>query len=370
MISIGGFRGSQATGRVHTLPAAQGLSRRGKSGLDGKDHFTLELGEERRLKQLVDTWNELAHRSTTMPEDLHVIIANLLDFNADQIMKIPTREERMRAMIFSFKLLPISLFWNTGPRWPVSQVTSGECNHWIPVEPSKCELTVTPVMEVTEEWLMLGSNNVHSERALVLRVNEINLISPSKFTIADPKTSTLYDVIIKGTEGEIILLGDSFASGLDVCYLVAETCLPLASNSPTRAALFHQYQYSDNDNDANASLRLVYRCPVELHHVKPGLDRPAHVAKLVTLPSNTCIAIKYDPISYFIPYPRRPFRGATLQGLVPMMMLGAIMGTASFGCLVAFITGVYRNLDWWLDGLLCMGWIYHTSHLSHDIRVV
>ncbi|KAF1944958.1 hypothetical protein EJ02DRAFT_73238 [Clathrospora elynae] len=57
LVSIGGFRGSQAVGRFHRLSAAQGLSKRGKSGLDEKDH--LQLGNEHRVKHLVDTWNEL-----------------------------------------------------------------------------------------------------------------------------------------------------------------------------------------------------------------------------------------------------------------------------------------------------------------------
>ncbi|KAF9692830.1 hypothetical protein EKO04_008976 [Ascochyta lentis] len=137
-VPVRGLRPSYAAGRIHTLPAVDGLSKRSQKGLDEKDHFTMHLREEHRTKQLVDTWNELAHRSTTMPEDLHVIIANLLDFNADRIMDIPTREERMRAIILSFESLPVSLFWNTGPKWhDVTDYAVGGNNRWIPIEPSK-----------------------------------------------------------------------------------------------------------------------------------------------------------------------------------------------------------------------------------------
>jgi len=229
--SIGSFRGSQAVGKVHTLPAAQGLTRRGKSGLDKKDHFTLDFGEERRLKQLVDTWNELAHRSTTMPEDLHVIIANLLDFNADKIMEIPTREERMRAMLLSFKLLPVSLFWNNGPRW-IDE--NNDCNHWVPIEPSKSPLTMTPVMQVTAEWLKLdfdtGVEHAAS-KAQVILVRGAHVAGQTSFLLLDSQTSAHYNVTLMDYHM------DSRTPDA-ASFLILETPLPLAPNVTARGALF------------------------------------------------------------------------------------------------------------------------------------
>jgi hypothetical protein len=165
-VGVSGWYGSQAAGKVHTLPAVHGLTKRGESGLDEKDHFTMSLREEHRLKQFVDPWNELAHRSTTMPEDLHVIIANLLDFNADRIMEIKTREERMRAMVLSFQLLPVSLFWNTGPKWAAGDGKDGKYNDWIPVEPSKSDMTLRPTMKVNKRWLELDFESTPEDDAL------------------------------------------------------------------------------------------------------------------------------------------------------------------------------------------------------------
>lgn len=64
--NLRGFRASYAAGRIYTLPAIHGLSERDQNGLGEMDHLTMQLSEEHQLKQLVDTWNELAHRSTTM----------------------------------------------------------------------------------------------------------------------------------------------------------------------------------------------------------------------------------------------------------------------------------------------------------------
>jgi hypothetical protein len=94
-----------------------------------------------RLEQLVLTWNELANRSTTMAEDIHVIIANLLDFDPATVMKLGTRGERMHTMLCSFKTLPFSLFYNTGPRSQEAQSQATHQNRWLPTEPSKSILT-------------------------------------------------------------------------------------------------------------------------------------------------------------------------------------------------------------------------------------
>lgn len=79
-----------------------------------------------------------------------------------------------------------------------------------------------------------------------------------------------------------------------------------------------------------------------------------------------------DPLPNFIPYPRRPFRGASLQGTLPMILLGGIAATSSFACLIAFIVTIaqpphrFTNparglfIAWlviWLGALiLCFAW--------------
>jgi hypothetical protein len=66
---------------------------------------------EYQVERLVRTWNELAGRSTTMAKDIHVIIANLLNFHADIVMELET-ETMTRNMILSFECLPFSFFFN------------------------------------------------------------------------------------------------------------------------------------------------------------------------------------------------------------------------------------------------------------------
>jgi hypothetical protein len=296
LINSGGIRESYAAGKIHTLPPVQGLSKRGKNGLDEKDHFTMHLREEHRLKQLVDTWNELAHRSTTVPDDLHVIIANLLDFNADRVMEIPTREERMRAMILSFESLPASLFWNTGPK-----LDTGECssnNLWIPIEPSKSELFLTPVMEIADQWLELTlqtktTENTPTARAFLLHKNEVDFSYPSVF-LCSGLSDLMYRVVLCDTHKAATHSSSSELS----YYLIIETSLPASTGrlTMTRGALFQRIP--SQTADEQSQLRLRYCCPITLqaHSVSLEPDERHTIAEPVA--PNTSIAIKYGNFPY------------------------------------------------------------------------
>ncbi|KAJ4309296.1 hypothetical protein N0V94_008997 [Neodidymelliopsis sp. IMI 364377] len=297
LVNSRGIRESYAAGKIHTLPPVEGLSKRGKSGLDEKDHFTMHLGEEHRLKQLVDTWNELAHRSTTVPDDLHVIIANLLDFNADRIMEIPTREERMRAMILSFESLPASLFWNTGPKLDTGERPSN--NLWIPIEPSKSELFLTPVMKVADQWLELtlqtnATESTPSARVFLLHKNGVDFSNPSGF-LCSGLSGLMYRVVLCDAHKAAIHSPPGELS----YYLIIETSLPASAGrlTMTRGALFQRIP--SQTADEQAQLRLRYCCPITLqvHSVSLEPDEQHTIAE--PLAPNTNIAIKYGNSTLF-----------------------------------------------------------------------
>lgn len=73
-----------------------------------------KVGE--RLKLFVFIWNTLACRSTTQSSDLCLVLASCLDFKLRQLRKFETPEEKIQRMMFSFSLLPCSLFFNDGKR--------------------------------------------------------------------------------------------------------------------------------------------------------------------------------------------------------------------------------------------------------------
>jgi hypothetical protein len=302
VIRAGALGGSQAVGKVHTLPVAQGLSRRDKSGLDSKDHFTMQLKEEHRVKQLVDTWNELAHRSTTMPEDLHVIIANLLDFNADRVMQMPTREARMRSIILSFTLLPMSLFWADGPKLGDDDGSEGGCNRWIPVEPCKSELTMTPVMRVTEQWLKLDFElgaDLDVPQAQVLLIEPLRLPLETAFMFADPQTGVFYDVNFIDNHKERGRISSPIISDKVSHCVIVETTLKSASQLVIRGALFQLLP--SGDSAESKEIQLIYCCPVQLRRITETHVSFVHVATARNVPFRTSMAVKYGELLVILP---------------------------------------------------------------------
>ena len=96
----------------------------------------------RWIQHLVAVWNLLAKRSTTKSEDVPAIFANLLGFNSYQILKL-SPEERLRAMLWSCEVLPLSLLYNSGPRM---RHTMNHKNRWVPAVPSRYLLEEAPLM--------------------------------------------------------------------------------------------------------------------------------------------------------------------------------------------------------------------------------
>ena len=117
----------------------RGRNARTKAGTD----LVGLVSKEKQLKSFVTIWNELIKRSTTKPEDMFAILANLLDFNAGQIIKLP-RDERMKAILWSSSTIPFSLLYNTGPRLVGSK---SHRDKWVPTAPKGSKLTKSPSMK-------------------------------------------------------------------------------------------------------------------------------------------------------------------------------------------------------------------------------
>lgn len=99
-----------------------------------------------QLDSFVSVWNELIKRSTTKSDDIFAIFANLLDFTASQIIKLP-RDERMKGILWSSTTIPFSLLYNTGPRLKDGD---NRRDRWVPTVPKGSRLTKSPSMKFAE----------------------------------------------------------------------------------------------------------------------------------------------------------------------------------------------------------------------------
>ena len=88
------------------------------------------LRKEHRNQQFIQVWNDLLGRSTTKFEDVHCILANLLDFKAAEILRLPPNI-RMKAILCAQGKLPLDLICGQSPR-----IESGVgSDRWVPAYP-------------------------------------------------------------------------------------------------------------------------------------------------------------------------------------------------------------------------------------------
>lgn len=75
-------------------------------------------------------WNQLCSRSTSKPEDVHGIMANTLDFSAEEVLALPL-QDRMKAILRAYEGLPASLIYNNERK-----LRDPTC-HWVPLYPEQ-----------------------------------------------------------------------------------------------------------------------------------------------------------------------------------------------------------------------------------------
>jgi hypothetical protein len=83
------------------------------------DPFKPALPELKNLlvrDRFAGIWNELLDRVSSLPADTPAIFANLLGVSAYEVLQRSTEQERIALVIRQQKVLPIELFYNTGPR--------------------------------------------------------------------------------------------------------------------------------------------------------------------------------------------------------------------------------------------------------------
>jgi hypothetical protein len=158
----------------------------------------------------VQIWNELSKRATTVPGDMHVVMAALLGFNTEPIMRLNKSAERMSCILRSMDGIPVSLFFNLhGPR---HNPTKNHRDRWLPLYPSRQLLTFgstfTNVRSINAD-LHLPNNSVSRTKVAVLVcTGERDPFSSCAFTLRDTSTGTQYTVAVHREEGEM----DAFAT--------------------------------------------------------------------------------------------------------------------------------------------------------------
>ncbi|KAK4135520.1 hypothetical protein BT67DRAFT_377586 [Trichocladium antarcticum] len=158
----------------------------------------------------VQVWNELSKRATTVPGDMHIILASLLGFNTGPIMKLAKSAERMSCILRSMDGIPMSLFFNLeGPR---HNPTRNHRDRWVPLYPSRQKLTFgstfTNLRSIRDDLYL--PNNTMSRRkiAVFICTGVADPFSTCTFMMRDMSSGKEYSVVVHRQEGEM----DEFAT--------------------------------------------------------------------------------------------------------------------------------------------------------------
>ena len=158
----------------------------------------------------VQVWNELSKRTTTVPGDMHIIMASLLGFNTEPLMRLTKSAERMSCILRSMDGIPISLLFNLdGPRHNPSR---NHRDRWLPLYPSRQKLssgsTFTNLRAIGDD-LHLPNNTISRKRVAVLVcTGEPDPFSSCKFTLRDTTTGDQYAIEVHRQDGA----ADAFAT--------------------------------------------------------------------------------------------------------------------------------------------------------------
>jgi hypothetical protein len=122
-----------------------------------EEFFGLHHSEQRPHERFVHVWNALAGRSTSKPEDLLLIVANLLSFSTERLLRID-ESERLPAIIHNLRYIPFTLFLLHGPELVQDDAHR---NNWMPTHMTRQMLRPTPYLKLSLAELKF--QNPHSK---------------------------------------------------------------------------------------------------------------------------------------------------------------------------------------------------------------
>ena len=139
-----------------------------------------------------EAWNSLIHRSTTKAGDVHGLFGLMTGLSIKQIIGLDKRkDQRMKAVLNSFVLLPTSLLFNHGPK-----LCDEPKNRWVPkhvkgnfINESDCQ------MFTYDEGLMVGPMKPRD-----FMMYKFRGLPPEKFVLLDNEHQKDFQVRILETD--------------------------------------------------------------------------------------------------------------------------------------------------------------------------
>jgi hypothetical protein len=143
------------------------------------------------------TWTLLGQRTTTMAEDLHFIIANLVGFSISHIMELPTLGERTKMFLYNIGSFDVGYLCNKYTRLSAG---ANSPDRWIPAYPAPGEPGKNATLVFEERGLVFrSSRKLERVRAFLvensapLKTYWVQYSRPRKSLVCHHKKTTVVD---------------------------------------------------------------------------------------------------------------------------------------------------------------------------------
>ncbi|KAI0142837.1 hypothetical protein GGR57DRAFT_485354 [Xylariaceae sp. FL1272] len=268
---------------------------------------------ERELDSvLIDTrgdfasaWNKLCFRSTTHSEDIPLILTNIIDLKSRPLFKYHQNHERILAIILSLKHPPLSLFFNTGPRY---EPGGNHNNRWLPREVSGDTILATGKLSVHSSYLTYiwggdvdgdNDNHVGDYRTLsIYTVDGVVSMHSAIYLLAEGDDDFVYKAD-PSTESHTDQLD---TTGLTTTYFMIHEGPLLNGEDKQRGACFYSGPIHRTRKGKHANVDLIFNCPVRVarqdHESRDEFD-PSRTFTLTRLRTPRQLNIKYDRLKGF-----------------------------------------------------------------------
>ena len=187
----------------------------------------------------IHVWNELAGRSTSKFDDIVFIMANILDLDTRGLLQYSRVEDMLQAIILSLRRVPLSLFFNHGPK---QDPDGNHQNRWIPESVSTDMLTARVWFEITPSHLSRQYKHESEADCFIVYTFQGMLPSRSSKFLCCEHEGVLS--CAKNSENETVdeLNFEGFTS---TCFLI-ENVSGLDIRNTRSGACFYAREYSEN----------------------------------------------------------------------------------------------------------------------------
>src|SRR3569833_1818804 len=271
------------------------------------------------VMEFIQCWNALARRTTTMPADIHVILANLLRFNAFSILSMTDNEERMQSILWSLPRLPLSILFNDSK--DRVRPTEQHNNRWMPLWPNQYALEAKPTLEFTTGALLLDNRNQASRlRSRVLLLDQLYLTRTTSpdIVVCDKSNMEWYRVVLHRQPGDIF----NSESFLTTAFILPPQTRSDAHSTESAAACLHVSERTgtlradevDATGDSTSetspdsdilNLTAIFDCPSTVQSL--GLAVPSQYSSLPRFQAQSTfyytLSIKHGRLPVFVTAP-------------------------------------------------------------------